>query len=149
MTDGFSLVDFIRPPEDATPRQVNRWRWNVMMTLLALIGFAAWAASPWGFAYAADIDRKISKAIEPIQGQLTAQGNQLTLMSQQLDQTAEDTKEVLIELLATKIRSAVVSRCAAVGSLERERLTQQIESLERQYMKRAGERYPLPRCDEL
>ena len=136
------LLNFIRPPEDADWKAINRWRWNVCLTLLVLCAGAIFAVSPAGFAYAGDLDKKIKDAIEPIAQQQKVQG-------EKLDQVSRLLTEQLAATVAAQIRLAVSKRCKTAGFVEREELARELDRLQDQYVTYKGSRYTAPTCGEL
>jgi hypothetical protein len=108
------------------------WRVGVTMSVVVLAVFGAWGYH--AYARAEDLDNRIAAAITPLQ--------------QQVADLSSDTKEIVTELLASKIRDAAEARCKAAPG-DRERDNREIEALQRRYMKREGQRYDIPACDQL
>jgi hypothetical protein len=108
------------------------WRLAVTSCILGLCAFSVWGY--YAYAHASEVDKKIAAAIGPVQ--------------QQVADLTEDTKEIVVELLASKIRDAAEARCKAAPG-DRERDNREIEALQRKYVKREGQRYDVPECDEL
>lgn len=139
-----AILDFIRPPEDAEWKHVNRWRWNVTLTLLVLAGGCGWAYGPKGFAWANDMDTKIDSKLKPV------------VESQQRTDAKVDKLSVLIlEQLASKtaadIRLNISTRCRTPVADQRKRdeLWVEKERLQDQYEAYKGKRAPEPSCADL
>lgn len=138
-----SILDFIRPPEDADWKSVNRWRWNVTLTLLVLVGGLTWGYGPRGFAGTKDVEQKIKAAVEPIAQKQDEHGRKL-------DDVAKMVADSLAKGVASEIRLIVAKRCAGgIDAAERERLAAQLDAKQEEYFGYKGFRYPLPSCSEL
>lgn len=86
--DFLSIIEkvfgLIRPPENATPRQLYRWGWNVALMIFSFVIFAAWALSPYGFITISDADDKIQtveKELSNVKDQITDINNKLAGIS--------------------------------------------------------------------
>lgn len=141
--DLLSLPDKLLPDDENDPRSVKRYRLRVTLvacTTFLLVVFGVLPAMTVGLprigsiAWAAEVDDKIAKAIEPVLTEQRAQGEVL--------------KEIRIDQLATKLRELHAVRCAADGT-GRARLDWEIEAAQRKYVNLAGYRYPLPACKDL
>lgn len=108
------------------------WRMGVTLSVLILGSLMSWGFS--FYATAEDVDRKIKAAIDPVQKQVA--------------DLTDDTKEIVVELLESKIREAVHVRCESPSG-SRDRENREIDKLQRQYHKREGRFYDVPECDEL
>ncbi len=145
-----SLLDFIRPPDDADARTIKRWRWNVALTLLAFWAMAFLAfASPWKFARAGDIDDKVKAAVEPIQQQVATVGRKVDEIAADLT----DTKELLIRKLTVELEREILEakrrQCKAqtIDTVEYFR-KQVIEKLD-DYRSLTKREYDVPGCAEV
>lgn len=134
----FDLLSFIRPPEDATPKQLKRWRWNVALSLLAGFLFCCWSLSPWGYAKASEVDDKIST----LRGEMAAQ-------SAITNKLAGQVTTALGEWKATEIRSVASKLCRESMLAERDKLNIEIDRKQEEYKNLKGERYQIPGCDRL
>ena len=166
MMSARDFIDWIRPPdlsdgasddEKAAHRNdVNRYRWNVTLSILGLFTFAAWALTDWGFARASEIDPRVKRALEPLQAEIAAikkaqsdQGQQLDDQNGILKLLSSQLNAQLRENTASQIRLLVSQRCKKPVAEERERLNREIERYQDVYKQYAnGERYTI-RCDEL
>lgn len=149
-----AILDFIRPPEDADWRAVNRWRWNVTLSLLAIALILSYAATPWGVVMAHDQDRKITEAVEkkiaPIVTEQRAQGAALKHLTSQQDAMTKLLLENLAESTAAKIRLIIAKRCRLpTFDPGRESLNEELRKLEKDYISYAGEAYEKPNCTEI
>lgn len=160
-----SVLDWLRPPEPpggSSPetcakyrRSVNRWRWNVCLSLLGIFIFLVWAFAG-GFARAGDVDQRVQKAIEPLKLEITTikdaqakQGAQLDAQNRILQKLSDQLAEQLIASTASQIRLLIGERCREpAGSLKRERLNRELEKLQRTYRDQTGADLRI-RCDEL
>lgn len=134
------ILNFIRPPEDADWKHVNRWRWNVTLTLLAIV--IAVALLSRTVAFAGDVDKKISAAIEPIAKEQRAQG-------EKIDKVTRLLTEQLAATVAAQIRLTISKRCKTQGFVEREELNRERDRLQQQYREYKGELYSEPQCGDL
>jgi hypothetical protein len=108
------------------------WRVGTTVSILILISTAFWGYA--NYATADDVDRKIVAATDSVQ--------------QQIASLTDDTKEIILELMESKIREAALVRCQLPpGSRNRE--NSEIDKLQRRYLKREGRLYVIPACDEL
>lgn len=138
-----AILDFIRPPEEAGWKGVNRWRWNVAITLLLLVGAVSFGYGPKGFASDSEVDKKIAKAVEPIARKQDEHGRKL-------DDVARLVSDSLAKGVASEIRLIVAKRCAGgIDAAERERLAAQLDAKQEEFFAYKGYRYPPPTCDEL
>lgn len=139
----------VLPPDSGEGRVVMyQWRRNVALVILGLLAFVAWASSPVGFATEHSVSQKIAAQIAPLSGQMSEQGRVIAAIRSAQTETTADNKELILELLAGKIRVLARERCAEQSN--RERLNADIHSLQRQYEKRAGNQYVIPKsCTEL
>jgi hypothetical protein len=134
------ILDFIRPPEDATAKQVNRWRWNVCLTLLVLVGSVGWLYK--SVAWAESVEKKIAAAIEPIAKEQHAQGAKIDTVTRLLT-------EQLAATVAAQIRLTISKRCKATAFADREELNREKDRLQAQYREYKGELYVEPGCADL
>lgn len=134
------LLNFVRPPESATWREVNRWRWNVCLTLLVMAGAMLWTVRTK--ADASEVDQKISAALAPIAKEQREQRDLLDRFSRLL--TAQ-----LAESVAAQIRLNISKRCKATTFEERDALVREKDRLQEQFRAYMGEHYREPSCAEL
>lgn len=135
-----SILDFVRPPEDADWKHVNRWRWNVSLMLLVLAGTIGWMYK--NVAWAGDVDKKIAAAIEPLTKEQKEQG-------QKIDIVAKLLTEQLAESKAAEIRLNIAKRCKSNSASEREALAKEKDRLQEAYKSYKGDYYREPGCGEL
>jgi hypothetical protein len=140
------LLNFIRPPEDASWKTVNRWRWNVALSLMGLAACAILAYSPYGFAWSGEVDKKIEAAIE-------AKIQPILVEQQAQKLTLESVRGLLIEQLATtkaaQIRLNISKRCKTSSDVDREELARERDRLQGEYRALKAEYYREPSCGEL
>jgi hypothetical protein len=136
------LLDFIRPPEDAEWKTVNRWRWNVAMTLLVLSALVAWAYGPKGFAGDALVDQKIADAQRPLMEAQKKTNDKVDRMSTLLMNQLANSK-------AAEIRLNISKRCKSNSIPERDYLAAEKDRLQEEYISLKGVRYVEPTCAEL
>ncbi len=132
------LLNFLRPPEDASPKSIRRWNFNVSITMLILGGFCIFSVSPYGFAWAGDmrqVDQKIEKAVAPT--------------NQKLDSLAKLVTDSLATGKAAAIRSVISKRCKTQGFMERDELAREKDRLQEEYRTLKGEFYREPECSQL
>jgi hypothetical protein len=141
------LLNFVRPPEDADWKHVNRWRWNVCLTLLVL-GVATAAASfgPTRFARADEVDRKIAPALQEKIDPIAKEQREQRVV---LDRVSRLLTEQLAESVAAQIRLNISKRCKATTFEERDALVREKDRLQDQYRTYTGELYREPSCAEL
>jgi hypothetical protein len=134
------ILNFLRPPEDADWKTVNRWRWNVCATLLCILVVGGVALK--NVAWASDLDKKIADAIKPIAQE---QQEQRIL----LDNVSKLLTEQLSATVAAQIRLNISKRCKTTDFTTREELAREKDRLQTQYRTYKGEYYREPGCAEL
>lgn len=130
------------PPD--VPRLV-RWRLMISFTCAVFLFHIAWACGfvpgvP-GFALADDVDQKIDQAMQPVRAQL----GQITT---QIASQDDILKSIRLDQLAARIRDLQQQRCEAKDRHVKESIDEEIDRQQRQYRVLAGERCPLPACEE-
>jgi hypothetical protein len=140
------LLNFVRPPEDADWKSVNRWRWNVCLTLAALVIGMGWAFSPKGFAWAGDIDKKIEQVVEEKLSPVVKEQKEQRAL---LDNVSRLLTDQLSATVAAQIRLNISKRCKTTDFLAREELAREKDRLQGQYRSYAGEYYREPSCSDL
>lgn len=141
------ILDFVRPPENADWKSVNRWRWNVALTLIVLVTGAGFAVSPKGFALASEVEKTIDKKIEDkIAPVVKEQQEQRVVLNRMSDLLLNQ----LMQAKAAEIRLTVSKRCKAQTFEERDRLNGEKDRLQREYAAlNNGVKYDEPGCGEL
>ena len=143
------ILDFIRPPEEATWKAVNRWRWNVCLSLGLLMLAAGWAYSPRGFAWGSDVDAKVAAAMKPaVEAQKALAEAQVT-QGLKIDSLTAIVKNQMANGVAAQIRLTISKRCKTQGYIERDELNREKDRLQAEYFSYKGERYPEPTCADL
>lgn len=156
------LIDFIRPPEPpegADPETrakfhaaLHRHRWNVTLSILALMLYCAWSMTDWGFARAADVDGKIEKAIAPIRDQVDS------LKKEQQEQRTiiEKTQELAIENQASDYEGKIVDfktrQCEAQKTGQEKVVStwrELVLDYQNRYLKLTHRNFPAPSCADL
>lgn len=138
------LLNFIRPPEDASWKRVNRWRWNVCLTLLLVSAALVWLKMTK--ADAAEVDRKITTAIEEKIAPIAKEQREQRVV---LDRVSQLLTQQLAESTAAQIRLTIAKRCKATTYEERDALLREKDRLQGQYRSYMGETYREPTCGEL
>lgn len=132
--------------EDPSRAEIRNWRLVISAALLSVLAFVAWALGfVWnteGLAYAADVDKQIEKALEPV-------GDRLTAI--ELEQTVQGgfLKTLVKNDSARQIRNELRARCKSTSSEEKERINAAIEKYQADYKTAAGEKYDEPNCEDL
>lgn len=140
------LLDFIRPPEDAQWKSVNRWRWNVtIVTAVTVLGLG-WGYGPRGFARAGDIDKKIETVVESKLAPVVKEQKEQRAL---LDKVSNLLTDQLSATVAAQIRLNISKRCKTTDFNEREELAREKDRLQGQYKSYAGEYYREPSCADL
>lgn len=140
------LLNFIRPPEDAEWKSVNRWRWNICLIVTILVVGMGWAFSPKGFAKAGDIDKKIETAIEQKLAPVVKEQKEQRAL---LDKVSNLLTDQLSATVAAQIRLNISKRCKTTDFSEREELAREKDRLQGQYKSYANEYYREPSCADL
>jgi len=142
------LLAFIRPPADADPRKVMRWRWNVALTLLAGWLFIAYSLSPMGFARAEEVESKIRTAVEPIQQQIEEVDKKIEAVTREL----ADQKRLLLRKLASDLEREIVDakirQCKASSVEAAAYFRQQAIDKQAAYFELIGRNFVAPSCAE-
>lgn len=136
------LIEKLLPPEHATPKEIARHRMMLSLTVICIVFGCSFAASPKGFAWAGDVDMKISTAIRPIAAEQKAQGDKLDKVTRLLT-------EQLAATVAAQIRLTISKRCKTQGFAEREELNREKDRLQMQYMEYKNQWYTEPTCGDL
>jgi ABC-type phosphate transport system auxiliary subunit len=134
------LLNFIRPPESAGWRQINRWRWNVCLSLLVL--FAGTGFLFKQVSWASDVDKKISDAQKPLADAQKKTDEKVDKISVLLTNSLANSK-------AAEIRLTISKRCKTVGFIEREELAREKDRLQEEYKTLKGDYYREPQCGDL
>ena len=140
------LLNFVRPPEDAEWKSVNRWRWNVCLTLAGLVIATGWAFSSKGFAWAGDLDKKIETAVEAKLAPVVKEQQEQRAL---LNKVSSLLTDQLAATVAAQIRLNISKRCKTTLFAEREELAREKDRLQGQYKSYAGEYYREPSCADL
>jgi hypothetical protein len=136
------LLNFIRPPENADWKEVNRWRWNVCLTLMILVAAVSWSYGPKGHASEAVVDKKIADAQAPL---IEAQKK----TDQKVDRMSSLLMNQLANSKAAEIRLNISKRCRSSDPIVRDQLLNEKDRLQDEYMAIKGYRYVEPACSEL
>lgn len=143
------ILDFVRPPDDNAPAPVKRWRWNVVLTLIAFWVFGIWAVTPAGFVRADSMDKKVTAVVEPLRQQVAD-------IEAKVDANTKETKEVksllirkLIEDKVREIRNAKMQQCKATDIRSADYHRDQVEASLLDYTDLTGREYRVPTCAEL
>lgn len=134
------LLNFIRPPEDADWKTVNRWRWNVCLTLLVLTGAVVVLYKQ--AAWAGDVDSKIAAASKELKDEQAKTNDKVDRLSGLLIAQLANAK-------AAEIRLTISKRCKTTGYVEREELMREKERLQEEYISLRGVKYDEPDCGDL
>jgi hypothetical protein len=111
------------------------WRAVLVFSVAWGFGMLTWSGAGSGFARAADVDKKIAEAIEPIAKEQREQRTVLNTVSRKLT-------EQLANSVASEIRYLYAKRCPEQNPAERERLQREIERKQTEYVELKNERYP-------
>lgn len=138
---GLNAAKEVLPPMDG----VTRWRVIVSISIMLLCGHVAWSCG-WipgvaGLAQADEIGPKIDEKLRPIEAKLSALTTQTSALS-------ELVKQSLKSQYSEEIRKAITARCNTEDPEERRRINETIERYQQDYVKVAGERYPMPSCED-
>ncbi len=143
-----SLLNFIRPPDDADAKTLKRWRWNVALALLAFTGFGAWTFTPMGFARAQEVEKKITQVVEPIQKQIEQIGKDVDKLASSVAQT----KALLIRKLAADLEREIVDaksrQCKAQNVEAATYFRGQVLEKQAEYLDLTQREFRLPACAE-
>lgn len=140
------VLNFVRPPEDANWKTVNRWRWNVCLTLTGLVIGMGWAFSPKGFAWAQDLDKKIETVVESKLAPVVREQKEQRAL---LDKVSNLLTDQLAATVAAQIRLNISKRCKTTDFMAREELAREKDRLQGQYRSYANEYYREPSCSDL
>ena len=136
------IIDLLIPPENATPGALHRHRWVTSAFVIGLTFCAMFAASPRGFAWGGDVDKKITAAVEPL-------AKEQAVQSKKLDDVTKLLTEQLAATVAAQIRLTISKRCKTQGFIEREELNREKDRLQAQYFSYKGEYYRELACADL
>jgi hypothetical protein len=128
----------------------KKWRTTVGNAIFALIFFATFTTTAmiWdipklgSLAWGADVDKKISEAVKPIEAKMTS-------MEATLNQTSSATKQLLAKLAVDQIDQLVKRRCKSQDEDEITYLSKEIRRYQDDYRTNRGEVYPAPTCEEI
>lgn len=143
------LLNFIRPPEDADWKTLNRWRWNVCLSLLVLFIFAGLAMSPWGFLRAEEAERRAASLSVTVDQKIAGLQTEQKKQGAAIDRVSQLLIEQLATAKAAQIRLVISKRCKTTGFVERDELQREIERLQEEYMSLKSVKYDAPSCSEL
>lgn len=141
------ILDFIRPPEDATWKAVNRWRWNVTITLLVLCVLAS-VVYVRGVVFAGDLKKEVAEAVDkkmkPVVEEQVQQRILLNTMNTLLINQLLNTK-------AAEIRLNISQWCQAKLYADRDALMKERDRLQGEYrtLHPAKEFYRELKCGDL
>jgi hypothetical protein len=146
-------LNFVRPPEDASWKTVNRWRWNVSLTLLVLVILSGVAEAPVGgmrHVRAAELDDRLKEAIDTaVTEKVNPVAQKVQTVESKVDRMSELLLESLANTLASQIRTNISKRCKTTGWAEREELNREKDRLQANYRSYKGEFYREPSCSDL
>lgn len=143
------ILNFVRPPDDADPKTLKRWHWNAALMLIGGFVFAVWSWTPFGYARAQEVEKKIAAAVEPIQQQVAAVDGKVEKIAADLTYT----KELLIRKLTVELEREILEakrrQCKAqtIDTVEYFR-KQVIEKLD-DYRSLTKREYDVPGCAEV
>lgn len=130
------------------PESQRKWRVTTSLILLSLLLFMMWALGSMGhigqpgFAYAADVDRRIDVRLQPIAQEQQGQRALLNVVSQQL-------KDSLSEGKSAEIRALALKRCREKSDVEKEDLNREIDRKQAEFFKLVERYYRIPECGAL
>ena len=130
------------------PSKLRIFFWRLLVSALLMLGalFVVWAIGgvygTQGFAYADDVDMKITTAIAPINDTLEKIDRVQSTQSGYLERLV---KSDLSRLIDNEVRA----RCSTTTREEKERIKAAIKSYQEDYKAVAEEEYDEPSCDEL
>ncbi len=146
LTDFFN---FIRPPDDATPERIRRWRWNVAAAVLAGFIFSVWTLTPWGFALAQTVDQKVTAAVKPLQEELAG-------VKKSVDDLTDETKvikQLLLHKLSADLEREIVDakrrQCKAATVDEADYFRGQEQEKQVEYLDLVHREFKVPNCVDL
>lgn len=143
-----SLLNFIRPPDDADAKTLKRWRWNVALMLLASGIFGFWTLTPFGFARAQEVEAKVKAAVEPIQKQIGDIAEQV----QKLSDALGDTNRLLLRKLSSDLERQIVDaksrQCKAATVEVATYFRGQVLELQADYLELTKREFVAPSCAE-
>lgn len=143
------LLSFVRPPLDAQPQHVTRWRWNVALSLLAGWIFAIYAFSPVGFVRAQDVDVKIRAAVEPIQQQIAEVDKKVGSINRELTEQKKLLLRKLASDLEREIVDAKIRQCKASSTEAAAYFRQQVIEKQASYHELMNRDFLAPSCTEI
>jgi hypothetical protein len=127
------------------PESQRKWRVTTSLLLLSFLLFMFWALGTMayigqpGFAYAADMDRRIDMKLQPLAQEQLAQRALLNVVSQQL-------KDSLSEGKSAEIRALALKRCREKSDVEKEDLNKEIDRKQAEFFKLVERYYRIPDC---
>lgn len=130
------------------PESQRKWRVTTSLILLSLMLFMFWALGTMqhvgqpGFAYAADVDKRIDARLQPIAQEQQGQRELLNVVSQQL-------KDSLSEGKSAEIRALALKRCREKSDLEKEDLNKEIDRKQAEFFKLVERYYRIEECNVL
>jgi septal ring factor EnvC (AmiA/AmiB activator) len=154
-----AIFDWIRPPEPpegASPAElakyrnaVNRYRWNVSLTLVGVVAVLSWSVTPWGFALASDVDKKVAAAIDPFNRKLQELSGKLDDNARETQQLQQAVQSLTISSLEAKLVDTQIRKCRADSDSAREYFRGLVLEYERQYEAIRHTRFNTPACKDL
>ncbi len=140
-----AILSFFSAADSDNPKTVRAWRLTVSTAISLFVFFVVWAFGAFtkigidGFAFADEIDTKITIALQPVNKQLGVQDGYL--------------KRLVKRGIRVDIHEKCQEWCDETDQRKRQRIRGDLEDLQEQYETITaapgipGKRYPEPDCD--
>jgi hypothetical protein len=133
------------PPQSDDPVEIRRyhadaakWHFKVACLIAVLIIAGAWALTPAGFARAGEVKQEIQNVKNEVESIKNLQKVDSSRLAKALSNT-----------VAADIRFLQAKRCKETNQNERERLWNEIELKQDEYLELRSTRYEVPSCSEI
>lgn len=143
-----SLLNFIRPPDDADAKTLKRWRWNVALMLLASGIFGFWTLTPFGFARAQEVEAKVRAAVDPIQQQIREVADKVGYLADEVSKTKDLLIRKLAQDLEREIVDAKIRQCKAQTTEAAAYFRAQVLDKQADYLELTKREFVAPSCAE-
>jgi len=125
------------------------FRLGILVCILWVVGLLS-PLGLSGMARADEVDKKIKDAIDPINAQLAEiRDKELSSIKTKLEDSARIQRRILTAQISSQLRDLNRLRCSTGDMIVRQRMEQDIEEAEQQYLILTSERYPLTACKDL
>lgn len=131
-------------------KAVSKYHLNISLSIFALIGVAAWASSPVGFARSSIVEAKIEEKLTPVKKDLNELQGQTKQVSEAQAANAKLLRASLGNSVASEIRFFQSKVCLPkIDMHEKETFMREIDRKQNEYRELIGNEYSVPGCNRL